>query len=60
VVGNLIRPKEAEHFIAKGVLRDMDDYFETIEMVHKVLQHSCTQHCLEQLTLVVRLICTAN
>jgi hypothetical protein len=29
IIGDLIRPEEAEQFIAEGVLKDMDDYFET-------------------------------
>jgi len=49
MIGDLIRPEEAEQFIAEGILRDMDDYFETRELARKVLQHSCTQHCLERI-----------
>jgi hypothetical protein len=48
MVGDLIRPEEAEQFIAEGVLKDMDDYSETREMARRVLPHHCTQRCLER------------
>jgi hypothetical protein len=47
MIGDLIRPEEAEQFIAEGVLKDMDDYFETREMARTVLRHSCTERCLK-------------
>jgi hypothetical protein len=48
MIGDLIRSEEAEQFIAEGVLKDMDDYFETKDMARRVLQHSCTERCLKR------------
>jgi hypothetical protein len=48
MIGDIIRPEEAEQFIAEGILKDMDDYFETREMARRVLPHSCTEWCLKR------------
>jgi hypothetical protein len=37
MIGDIIRPEEAQQLIDEGVLKDMDDYFETREMARRVL-----------------------
>jgi predicted GIY-YIG superfamily endonuclease len=48
MIGDLIRPEEAEQLIAEGVLKDMNDYLETREMARRVLKHSCSERCLKR------------
>jgi hypothetical protein len=48
MIGVLIRPEEAEQLITEGILKDMNDYFETREMARRVLQHSCSERCLKR------------
>jgi hypothetical protein len=49
MIGDLIRPEEAEQLIVEGVvLKNMKDYFEMMrDMAHRSLQHSCSKHCLK-------------
>jgi hypothetical protein len=37
--GDVIRPEEAQQLFNEGILKDTNDYFETREMAHRVLQH---------------------